>query len=252
VGQAVYYVVIDDEPHYRNELAAPPGLLLEQVGSYSDVKTFLAIQRRPCHVVVLDLCLNRQTGDTAVLQGVLAIRRLVALGHRVLIYSADERPVPVARCVAAGAVGYISKYNSGITTLAQSVMEVGQHGYVFSQLLNEDLRQLVLKRLNLDERLSKEVEETLVLFARGMSNAEIARQRGRSVKTIEDHRKKILHIFGDYMKQRRIGFAGLCRDLGIGPGDLVNDDAEDRPKHNTIGPLISSLLRRGDPRRRRT
>jgi DNA-binding NarL/FixJ family response regulator len=250
-GQPVQYVVIDDEPRYRSGLGAQLSSLLEQVGSYADVEAFLVIQRQSCHVVVLDLCLNRQTGDVAVLQGVLAIRRLAGLGHRVLVHTADVRPEPIARCVAAGAVGYVSKYNADTTGLARSVTEVGRHGYVYSPLLTQELRQLMLKRLNPDERLSDTVEATLVLLDRGLSDIEIAGIRHLSRKTIEDHKAKILQTFGPYMEARRIGFAGLARDLGISPGDLVNDAAATRPKHKLIGPIISGLLRKGDPRRRR-
>jgi DNA-binding NarL/FixJ family response regulator len=251
-GQPIQYVVIDDEPRYRNGLGAQADPLLEQVGSYADVDTFLVVQLQSCHVVVLDLCLNRQTDDAAVLQGVLAIRQLSSLGHRVVVHTADVRPEPVARCVAAGAVGYISKYSADVTKLAQAVAEVARHGYVSSPMLTADLRQLMRKRLNPDERLSGTVEETLVLLDRGLSDNEIAGIRHLSPKTIEDHKAKILQTFGDYMKVRRVGFAGLARDLGIGPGDLVNDPAATRPKHKIIGPVISGLLRRGDPLRRRT
>ena len=72
------------------------GIPLEQVGGYPDVETFLSVHRRPCHVVVLDLCLNRRTGDSTLLQGVRAIRHLAGdLGHRVLVYTAGARPEPV-------------------------------------------------------------------------------------------------------------------------------------------------------------
>ena len=118
-GRPVRYVVIDDEPRYRIDLGASPDLiqdlLLEPVGGYCDVETFLAIHRQPCHVVVLDLCLNRCTGDAAVLQGVRAIRHLSAdLGHRVLVFSADARPEPVARCVANGSAARMSAMRSRI------------------------------------------------------------------------------------------------------------------------------------------
>jgi DNA-binding NarL/FixJ family response regulator len=110
--EPVRYVMIDDEPRYREAIdtTGAPDLML--VGGYLSVKAFVGVQSRPCHVVVLDLCLNRQTGDKAVLQGVRAIRLLAStFGQRVLIFTADERPEPVARCVAAGAAGYISKYD---------------------------------------------------------------------------------------------------------------------------------------------
>jgi DNA-binding NarL/FixJ family response regulator len=231
-GQLVRYVVIDDEPRYRLGLGAPPELVadlpLEQVGGYPDVETFLAVHRRPCHVIVLDLCLNRRTGDVAVLQGVRAIHRLAGeLGHRVLVFTADSRPEPVARCVAAGAAGYISKYHDDLTSLARAVLDIAHQGVIHNQALTDSLCQLL--RVCRDVRLSETLEATLVLLDRGLSDLEIARRRHLSVRTVEDHKRKILEIFGADMEARQQGFAGLANDLGVTPGDLVNDTAGHRP-----------------------
>ena len=220
-GEPVRYVVIDDEPMYRQDIEIPDGPRITLVGGYGSVEAFIAIQREPCHVVVLDLCLNRQTGDKAVLQGVLAIRQLTErFGQRVLIFSADERPEPVARCVAAGAAGFTSKYGD-LRTLALAVDEVGRHGTVVSDSLHKALRALTAQCR--DIRLSDTLEETLVLLDRGMTDLEVAKTRQMSPRTIEDHKRKILEIFGAEMETRQIGFADLARELGVRPGDLVND-----------------------------
>jgi DNA-binding NarL/FixJ family response regulator len=230
--EPVCYVLIDDEPRYRRAIDVPDGLDLALVGSYGTVEAFIAIQRQPCHVVVLDLCLNRQTGDKAVLQGVRAIRQLAAqLGHRVVVYTADERPEPVARCVAVGAAAYVSKYDDS-PALAHTVDEVGRHGCIVSDSLHQALRRLAASCR--DIRLSDTLEETLTLLETGMSDREIAGKRQLSVRTIEDHKRKILEIFGTTMEARHQGFAGLSRDLGIQPGDLVNDRAGQRPARGLI------------------
>ncbi len=231
-GELVRYALIDDEPRYRAALDVPNGLDLTLVGSYGTVEAFVAIQRQPCHVVVLDLCLNRQTGDKAVLQGVRAIRQLAGhYGHRVVIYTAEERPEPVARCVAAGAAGYISKYEDS-AALARAIDEVGRHGSIVSDSLHQALRDLAAKCR--DIRLSDTLEETLALLETGMSDQEVARQRQLSARTIEDHKRKILEIFGASTEASRPGFAELARDLGIRPGDLVNDQAGHRPGRGLI------------------
>jgi DNA-binding NarL/FixJ family response regulator len=231
-GEPVRYVLIDDEPRYRQAIDVPDGLNLTLAGSYGTVEAFIAIQRQPCHVVVLDLCLNRQTGDKAVLQGVRAISQLAGqLGHRVVVYSADERPEPVARCVAAGAAAYISKYDDS-PALARAVDEVGRHGSIVSDSLHQALRKLAASCR--DVRLSSTLEGTLALLETGMSDLEIASKRHLSARTIEDHKRKILEIFGTTMEARHQGFAGLSRDLGIRPGDLVNDRAGQRPARGLI------------------
>jgi DNA-binding NarL/FixJ family response regulator len=231
-GEPVSYVLIDDEPRYRQAVDVPGDLELTLAGSYGSVEAFIAIQRQPCHVVVLDLCLNRQTGDTAVLQGVRAIGQLAGqLGHRVVIYTADERPEPVARCVAAGAAAYVSKYQDP-ALLAYAVDEVGRHGNIVTDCVRQALRELATRCH--DIRLSDTLEKTLVYLETGMTDVQIARRRQLSVRTIEDHKRKILEIFGASMEARHQGFAGLARDLGIRPGDLVNDQAGHRPTRGLI------------------
>ena len=232
-GEPVRYVIVDDEPRYRQGLGPADGARLVQVGGYGSVDDFICIQREPCHVVILDLCLNRQTGDKAVLQGVRAIRQLAdRFGHRVLVYSADPRPEPVARCVAAGAAGFVDKYNDDFAVLAQAVDEIGRNGYIVTGSLHNALRKLASKCR--DVRLSDTLEETLVLLDQGLKDAEIAKLRCLSAKTIEDHKRKILAAFGNDLEGQVTGFANLTRELGIAPGDIVNDRAGHRPRRGLI------------------
>ena len=243
-GEPVRYVIIDDEPRYRQGLGTANGLLLVQAGGYGSVDDFIHIQREPCHVVVLDLCLNRQTGDKAVLQGVRAIRQLTGpAGQRVLIYTADERPEPVARCVAAGAAGYVSKYQDP-AALADAIDEVGRHGSIVTDSLHDALRQLTARCH--DIRLSATLEDTLVLLETGMTDLEVAARRQLSSRTIEDHKRKILEIIGTSLEASHQGFAQLTRELGIRPGDLVNDQAGHRPARGLIARAMP--WRRNDER----
>jgi DNA-binding NarL/FixJ family response regulator len=231
-GEPVRYVLIDDEPRYREAIQAPDDRCLMLVGGYGSVEAFIAIQRQACHVVVLDLCLNRQTGDTAVLQGVRAIRQLAGeFGHRVLVFTADERPEPVARCVAAGAAGYLSKYDTS-AALAHAIDEVGRHGSIVSDPLHNALRELAGRCR--DVRLSDTLEETLVMLETGMTDIEVAAKRQLSPRTIEDHKRKILELLGTSIEVGRPSFSRLARELGVRPGDLVNDQAGSRPARGII------------------
>lgn len=222
--EAVRYVVIDDEPRYRQGVGEQDETHLVKVGAYPSVEAFLALQLKPCHVVVLDLCLNRQTGDKAVRQGVLAIRQLVdQFGQRVLIHTAVERPEPVARCVAAGAAGYVSKYDEDPVALPRAVEEIGRHGAIMTDYLHDALRQLIPRCR--DIRLSETLEKTLILLDGSRTDIEVAEERGLSPRTIEDHKRKILKSLGYEMESRRPGFPAIVDELGIAPGDLVNDEA---------------------------
>ena len=173
-----------------------------------------------------------QTGDKGQMKCLAAIRQQAGrLGHRVVVYTADERPEPVARCVAAGAAAYVSKYDDS-PALARAVGEVGRYGNIVTGSLHQALRDLAGRCA--DVRLSGTLEETLVLLDTGLSDAEIARRRQLSPRTIEDHKRKILEVFGATMETRHQGFAQLSRDLGIAPGDLINDQAGHRPARGLI------------------
>jgi DNA-binding NarL/FixJ family response regulator len=242
-GDPVRYVLIDDEPRYRQALAIPDGLDLALAGSYGTVEAFIAIQRQPCHVVVLDLCLNRQTGDHAVLQGVRAIRQLSdQLSHRVVVYTADERPEPVVRCVAAGAVGYVSKYDDS-SSLARGIRgrQARQHRQRraapgATQACSELPRHPAVRHVGGDPHAARNRDE------RSADRQEAT----TSVRTIEDHKRKILEIFGTAMEARQQGLAGLSRDLGIRPGDLVNDRAGHRPARGLIARAMPWAKTRGN------
>jgi DNA-binding NarL/FixJ family response regulator len=219
---------------------------LIQVGGWAAVDNFVQLQQQGCHVVVLDLCLNRQTGDTAVLQGVRAINELVhEHGQRVLVYTAEERPEPIARCVAAGAAGYVSKYLGDDDVLAQAVVEIGRNGNIVTSALHDALRQLVSRCR--DVRLSSPLEETLALLDRGLSDQEVADRLHKSRRTIEEHKRKILELFGEESENRQRGFGDLRREHGVGPGDLVNDQPGSRPSRGLLREALSWL----EPGRRR-
>jgi DNA-binding NarL/FixJ family response regulator len=241
--EPVHYVVIDDEPRYQQGLGQVSELPLIRVGGWGTVDDFVQLQQQGCHVVVLDLCLNRQTGDTAVLQGVRAINKLVhEHGQRVLVYTAEARPEPVARCVAAGAAGYVSKYLGDDGVLAQAVIEIGRNGNIVTAALHDALRQLITQCR--DVRLSFPLEETLGLLDRGLSDREVADRLHKSKRTIEEHKRKILKLFGEEMENRQRGFGDLRREYGVGPGDLVNDEPGRRPARELIKDALSWLDRR--------
>lgn len=225
-GEVVRYVVVDDEPIYRKQvLPSLAGCPIERVGDFGTVEA-LVTAAPACHVVVLDLTLNRQTGDEAILQGVRAVNLLVEqIQHRVVLHTADERPEPVARCVAAGAAGYVSKFAPD--ELARAVFEVGRHGRVMTRTADEALRELA--RRSHDIRLSAPLEETLRLLGRGLTDVRVAELRHVSRRTVEGHKRKILELFGEHMEKERMGFVDLARELGVRPGDIVNDIPGGRP-----------------------
>jgi hypothetical protein len=61
---------------------------------------------------------------------------------------------------------------------------------------------------------------------------------------VEDHKRKILEVFGADMEARGHGFAHLTHDLGVGPGDVVNDTPGTRPSTGQIHRTLERFWRR--------
>lgn len=241
--ERVHYVLIDDEPRYRQGLGQANGFPLQQVGGWGSVDDFLHLQQRGCHVILLDLCLNRQCGEPAILQGVRAIKKLVhEYGQRILVYTAEVRPEPIARCVAAGAAGYASKYLGDDAALAHAMMEIGRNGSIVTPALHDALRQLVSQCR--DVRLSLPLEETLALLDHGLTDQEISDRLHKSKRTIEEHKHKILELFGEDLENRRRSFSDLRYEYGVDPTDLVNDTPGSRPARGLIRDALSWLYGR--------
>ena len=123
----------------------------------------------------------------------------------------------MAGCLAAGAAGFVDKYNDDFGVLAQAVDEIGH-------IVTGALRKLARKCR--DVRLSDTLEETPVLLEQDMKDVDITKIRCLSAKTIEDHKRKILAAFGDDLEARVTGFANLTCERGIAPGNIVDDRAD--------------------------
>jgi FixJ family two-component response regulator len=82
--------------------------------------------------------------------------------------------------------------------------------------------------------LSSTLEETLALLDTGMTDREVAARLHLSPRTIEDHKRKILETLGISLEASHQGFAQLAHELGIRPGDLVNDRAGSRSARGIV------------------
>jgi len=141
----------------------------------------------------------------------------------------------VASWLAAALPGYISKYDD-LALLAHAIDEIGRNGSIITDSLHDALLQLCTRCR--DIRLSDTHERTLTLLETGMTDREIATQRQISSRTIEDHKRKILETSGSSLEASHQGFAQLTHDLGIRPGDLINDQAGNRPARALIARVM--------------
>lgn len=181
-------LVVDDHPLFREGLA---GLLatvedVEVVGSVGDGESAVrrTLERRP-DVVLMDLNLPG-------VPGLEATRRIVAsdAGSHVLVLTMVDDDDSVLAALQVGARGYVLKGAAQEEVLA-AIRAVAAGGAVFGPGVAE--RVLSGGRTPAGPRgLTAREADVLALIAQGRSNAEIARELGVSVKTVQNHVSHVL------------------------------------------------------------
>jgi DNA-binding NarL/FixJ family response regulator len=120
------------------------------------------------------------------------VARLVALGVVVLLFTAEDRPVPVRRGVAAGAAGLVLKVDP-VDTIAQAIRdavdgELACSGQLAAALLTDDA---------LGARLSQRQIEILQSVSTGLPYRLVARQLGISEVTVREHLARAARAYRD-------------------------------------------------------
>ena len=179
-------VVVDDHPLFRQGLA---GLLstvpdVEVLDSCPDGHSGVrrALELRP-DVVVMDLNLPD-------LPGVEATRQITATapGVAVLVLTMVDDDDSVMAAVRMGARGYVLKGADSEEVLA-AIRTVAAGGAVFGQGLAE---RIVAGGRGRSRDLTDRETEVLTGIARGLTNTEIARELGVSLKTVQNHVTRVL------------------------------------------------------------
>ncbi len=150
----------------------------------------LAKELRP-DVVIMDVAMPDVGGVGATRELVNAVptAKVVALSMH-----SDRRFV--TGMLSAGASGYLLK-DSAFEELALSIRAVMRGElYLSAGITGVVVDELVGPRLAKEPLLSTRETEVLQLLAEGKSTADMARELGVSVKTIETHRRQIMHKLG--------------------------------------------------------
>ncbi len=150
----------------------------------------LAKELRP-DVVIMDVAMPEVSGVGATRELVNAVptAKVVALSMH-----SDRRFV--TGMLSAGASGYLLK-DSAFEELALSIRAVMRGElYLSAGITGAVVDELVRPRLAKEPLLSTRETEVLRLLAAGKSTADMARELGVSVKTIETHRRQIMHKLG--------------------------------------------------------
>ena len=179
-------LVVDDHPLFRQGLetmlAIPDDM--ELVGSAGDAETAvtLAAELRP-DVVVMDLNLPG-------ISGAEGIRRIMARPDppAVLVLTMVDDEDAVGAALQVGALGYLLKGALQDEVLA-AIRTVAAGGVVAG---GEAARRVLLGRQRYRRDLTDREAQVLALLAAGHSNAEIARELGLSLKTVQNHVSNLL------------------------------------------------------------
>ena len=142
-------------------------------------------------VVIMDVAM-------AGLNGVSATSQILtqAPTTKVIALSMHSDRRFVTGMLSAGASGYLLK-DSAFEELALSIRAVMRGElYLSVGITGVVVDELVGPRLAKEPLLSTRETEVLRLLAAGKSTADMARELGVSVKTIETHRRKIMHKLG--------------------------------------------------------
>lgn len=167
-------------------------------------------------LVIADLHISGPAGRPTPVQGRRIITELVADGRRCLIYTNERRRLPLAGCLAAGAHGIVHK-TEPVAALRAAVHKVMAGGLVITPTVT-GLVEVVANAGKLPTLTGRQ-SQVLRYRARGESFTSIARQLYISERTAEDHMSAVVIKFASFLATHSP--ADLERELGIGPGDLM-------------------------------
>jgi two-component system nitrate/nitrite response regulator NarL len=187
--------VVDDHPAVRAGIRSYlDGLESAAViGEASgDAEALRRIKSAAPDVVILDINLPGVDG------GELARRlRQAVPGAKLIAFSIHSSPEYVVRMARCGAHGYVTK-DEPIPKLVEAILRVHRGGLDFPPEMSDALLAPEIESGSEEAKavLTAREREVLALLAEGMSNKEVARALGISVRTAETHREHLSRKLG--------------------------------------------------------
>src|SRR6202453_607655 len=189
-------VLADDQTIFRHGLRAildaEPDL--EVVGEASNVQDAVALSRRLLpDVLITDIAFSNGIEVQALSQ----LRREYA-GVRVLLLTGHSCQECMRAAMTAGVHGYILKY-SPFEVLLRAIHSEGaeyEHSELPLRAIGTQERAAAQSAKARIAEMTARERQVLIGVANGYSNKRIAGNLGRSVKTIEKHRFKMMHRLG--------------------------------------------------------
>jgi len=135
------------------------------------------------NLVIVDLALGEENG-------ISLIQRLRECSLSVLVYSMHERSDVIRKALDAGAGGYVTKRE-----VSSSLLEAIRTVAAGSRFLSPRA-EIALAHATPIDTLTGQQQQIYRLMGQGLSNDEIARQLGISVRTLESYGTRIMNKLG--------------------------------------------------------
>lgn len=168
---------------------------VDLVATAADIDGLLAGVGATADVVLLDLDL---TGDGGDVDPTVGVRRITAAGPRVVVFTAELRPVPVRLAVAAGAIGVALKSDDEAALVATiAAASTGELA------CSSSLAHALVTDATLAAHLPPRQRQVLELLAQGVGQHEVGRLLDPPIAsdTVLTHLKRAVQTYREMGRQ---------------------------------------------------
>lgn len=161
------------------------------------------LRKREPDFVVMDLLLESGTGFDV-------LRESDPCKHRTFVLTSFCTPFAVWRASRVNVHGFMAKEEVSIASLKEGIACVSTGGQYWSERYREIRLRLISEPFSFVKILTNAEMRVLSLFARGLSDAEIASHLGITSRTAQTHRSNISRKVGIQRATQLMAYAISC------------------------------------------